>query len=133
MTFITIITLALTFAQTSANSTVSTYRTSTGTISQFTPDAIVVKPNTSADPVTYSYTKTTTYVDQNGNPVSSETVKTGLPVTVYYDMEADWRLVATKVIMRKATSITTTMPSAPALIARPMEASLITTQTEHTR
>src|SRR5476649_59002 len=81
MAFITIITFALTFALTSANSTATTSCTSTGTINQFTPDAIVVKPNPSADPVSYSYTKTTTYVNENGNPVSSETLKSGLPVT----------------------------------------------------
>jgi hypothetical protein len=132
--FVTIIIFALTFAQTPADSTTPTTITSTGTISQFNPDTIVVRTTASAEPVSYSYTKTTTYVDENGNPVSSKTVKAGLPVTVYYDKEPDWRLVATKVILRKATSTTTTTPtpSAPALIGRPMEASLITTQTEHT-
>jgi hypothetical protein len=86
--------------------TATTTTTSAGTISQFSPDTIVVKTTTSADPVSYSYTKTTTYVDENGNPVSSETVKSGLPVTVYYDKEGD-RMVATKVIVRKTTTTTT--------------------------
>jgi hypothetical protein len=99
----------LTLAQTSAESTTTT-TTSAGTVSQFSPDAIVVKTTTSADPVSYSYTKTTTYVDENGNPVSSETVKSGLPVTVYYDKDGD-RMVATKVIVRKTTSTTTTTPN----------------------
>ena len=93
------------FAQTSDTSTTTT-TTSAGTISQFSPDTIVVKTTTSAEPVSYSYTKTTTYVDENGNPVSSETVKSGLPVTVYYDKEGD-RMVATKVIVRKTTTTTT--------------------------
>jgi hypothetical protein len=91
---------ANTIAQTTADSTTTT-TTSAGTISQFSPDALVVKTTTSADPVSYSYTKTTTYVDENGNPVSSETVKSGLPVTVYYDQDGT-KMVATKVVVRKA-------------------------------
>ena len=33
----------------------------------------------------YTYTKTTTYVDEMGKPVSIETVKAGVPATVYPD------------------------------------------------
>src|SRR5476649_2244947 len=95
-------------AQTSSTSTTTT--TSAGTVSQFSPDTIVVKTTTSPDPVSYSYSKTTTYVDENGNPVSSETVKSGLPVTVYYDQNGT-KMIATKVIVRKATMTTTTTPA----------------------
>ena len=83
--------------------------TSDGTVSQFSPDAIVVKTSSSADPVSYSYSKTTTYVDENGNPVSMETVKSGLPVTVYYDKDGT-KMIATKVIVRKTTTTTTPNP-----------------------
>jgi len=100
-----------TFAQAPADSTTTTTSTTTsaGTVSQFSPDTIVVKTTTSADPVSYSYTKTTTYVDENGNPVSSETVKSGLPVTVYYAKDGD-KMVATKVVVRKTTVVN---PDAP--------------------
>lgn len=81
--------------------------TSAGTISQFSPDGIVVQTTTSAAPVSYTATKTTTYVDENGNPVSVETVKSGLPVTVYYAQDGD-KMVATKVVVRKTTTTTTT-------------------------
>src|ERR1022692_397223 len=110
LTFLSVMlaTTNLTLAQTSTTSTTTT-TTSAGTISQFSPDTIVIKTTTSADPVSYSYTKTTTYVDENGNPVSSETVKSGLPVTVYYDKEGD-RMVATKVVVRKTTVADTTAP-----------------------
>ncbi len=91
-------------AQTAATSTTTT--TSDGTISQFSPDTIVVKSTTSTAPLSYSYSKTTTYVDENGNPVSSETVKSGAPVTVYYTQDGD-KMVATKVIVRKTTTTTT--------------------------
>ncbi len=101
-------------AQTSvpaATSTVTTTSTTTsaGTVSQFSPDTIVVKTTTSADPISYSYSKTTTYVDENGNAVSSETVKSGAPVTVYYTQDGD-KMVATKVVVRKTTTTTTTAP-----------------------
>jgi len=74
-----------------------------GTISQFTPDCIVVKSTTSTDPLSYSSSKTTTYVDEDGNPVSVETVKSGAPVIVYYTKDGD-RMVATKVVVQRTTT-----------------------------
>jgi hypothetical protein len=97
-------------AQTAAPTTTSTTTTtSDGTVSQFSPNTIVVSSTTSATPVSYSYSKTTTYVDENGNPVSSETVKSGAPVTVYYTQDGD-KMIATKVIVRKTTTTTTPAP-----------------------
>ena len=98
------------FAQTAAVSTTTTSSATqcAGTVSQFGPDTIIVKSTTSADPVSYSYSKTTTYVDENGNPVSSETVKSGAPVTVYYTQDGD-KMIANKVVVRKTT--TTTAPN----------------------
>src|ERR1700683_1248021 len=98
-------------AQTTAPTTTSTttITTSDGTVSQFSPDTIVVKTTTSTDPATYSYTKTTTYVDENGNAVSSETVKSGVPVTIYYTQDGN-KMIATKVIVRKTTTTTTPAP-----------------------
>lgn len=89
-------------AQSATTTTTSTTQ-SAGTISQFSPDTLVVKTTTAADPVSYSYTKTTTYVDQNGNPVSIETVKSGLPVTVYYTRDGD-KMIASKVVVQSTTS-----------------------------
>lgn len=73
-----------------------------GTISEFSPETIVVRTEKSPEPVRYRYSKTTTYVDEAGAPVSIETVKSGLPVTVYYTKTADG-MVASKVVVRKAT------------------------------
>lgn len=95
------------FAQTS----VTTSTTSAGTVSEFSPDTIVIRSETSPEPLRYSYSKTTTYVDETGAPVSLETVKSGLPVTVSYVREGD-RLVASRVIVRRAATTTTTAPVA---------------------
>jgi hypothetical protein len=89
--------------------TQTTTTTSEGTISEFSPSTIIVKTQDAAAPVSYTYSKTTTYVDENGNPVSMETVKSGLPVTVYYVKDGD-NLVASKVVVR-----TSVIPPAPAL------------------
>ena len=93
-------------AQSSVKETTTTTTTtsSSGTISEFGPGTIVVRTTTSADPISYSYSKTTTYVDENGKPVSIETVKTGLPVTVYYDKSGN-KMVATKVVVTKAVMV----------------------------
>jgi len=108
MLFTANIALAQTAAPCTTTSTTTT-TTSDGTVSQFSPDTIVVSSTTSPTPVSYSYSKTTTYVDENGNPVSSETVKSGAPVTVYYTQDGD-KMVATKVIVRKMTTTTTPAP-----------------------
>jgi len=78
---------------------------SMGTISEVKPDTIVIRTETSSSPTNYSYTKSTTYVDEMGAPVSMETVKSGLPVTVYYTQEGD-RMIANKVVVRKTTTTT---------------------------
>jgi hypothetical protein len=85
--------------------------TTVGTISELSPDTIIVRSATAPEPIRYSYTKTTTYVDEAGNPISMETVKSGLPVTVYYAKEGD-RMIARKVIVRK------TLPAAPAVVEK---------------
>lgn len=76
-----------------------------GTVSAINPDTIIVRADGSATPMTYAYTKTTTYVDEDGNPVSVETVHSGAPVTVYYTQEGD-RLVASKVVVRRVVTST---------------------------
>jgi hypothetical protein len=88
--------------------TVETVKTTetAGTISEFGPERIVVRTETNTTPMTYTSTKTTTYVDETGQPVAMETVKSGLPVTVYYTQDGN-RLIANKVIVRKTTTTTT--------------------------
>ena len=100
-------------AQTTVQTTTAT--NTAGTITEFSPDTIIIRSETTPEPVRYSYSKTTTYVDETGAPVTLETVKSGLPVTVYYTKVGD-QLVANRVVVRKTT--TTTTPAAPAVIEK---------------
>ena len=77
-----------------------TTTTTTGTISEFAPGRIVIRSESEKLPLGYTFTKTTTYVDETGAPVSVETVKSGLPVTVYYTRDGD-RMIASKVVVRR--------------------------------
>jgi len=80
-----------------------------GTISELGQGAIVVQSESSASPMRYSSTQNTAYVDDAGHPVSIETVRSGLPVTVYYTRDGN-RLIADKVVVRKTTTTTTEGP-----------------------
>jgi hypothetical protein len=99
-------TVNVTFAQTAVKETTTT-TTSAGTISEFGPETIIIRSETSPQPIRYSYSKTTTYVDETGAPVSLETVKSGLPVTVYYVRDGD-KMMASKVIVKRAVAVPAT-------------------------
>ncbi|MEP6668572.1 MAG: hypothetical protein ABJF10_05430 [Chthoniobacter sp.] len=107
---LTLITANLTFAQTTVQETTTT--NSAGTISEFGPETIVIRSTAAAEPLRYTYSKTTTYVDENGAPVSMETVKSGLPVTVYYTKVGD-RLIASRVIVKRTAAVV--VPAAPVI------------------
>jgi len=102
-----------------------TTTSSAGTVSEFGPETITIHSETSPAPVRYSYSKTTTYVDENGAPVSIETVKSGLPVTVYYVQDGERRRVS-KVIVRRAAPVAVA-PAAPAIEVRKTTTTTTTT------
>ncbi len=89
---------------------VTTTTSSAGTISEFSPDQIVVRSTTSAAPVTYGFTRETTYVDEAGQPVSVQTIRSGLPVTVDYVQDGP-RVVARRVVVHRAVAA----PAAPVI------------------
>jgi hypothetical protein len=88
----------------------TTTTTSAGTVSDFSPDAMTVRTESTSSPVSYTFSKTTTYVDENGAPVSVDVVKSGMPVTVYYTRNGD-QMIASKVVVRRVE--TTTAPVTP--------------------
>ena len=82
--------------------TTKTTTSSTGTVASFGDDRIVIRTTPTSTPIAYEYTETTTYVDEAGRPVAIETVKSGVPVVVYYSKDGE-NMVATKVVVKKTT------------------------------
>ena len=102
-----------------STSTSSTTLSGSGTISAYTPgsDYITFRSETSAEPVKYYYTKSTTLVDPEGKTVEWSLLKPDMPVTYTYVKEGD-RMVITKVTLTKPASYykketTTTTTTAP--------------------
>jgi len=114
------IALTTAFAQTSATTTTTTNpavttRSSTttststldgtGTITAYTPgsDYISFRSETSAEPVKYYYTKSTTIVDPEGKTVEWSALKPNMPVRYTYVKEGD-RMVISKITLTKPVS-----------------------------
>ena len=79
--------------------------TYSGTLTEIEPSSstIVVRKETSAAPVRYTYTKNTTFVDADGRVVSQELIKNS-PVTLYYTKEGD-SMIVTKVVTRQPAAV----------------------------
>ena len=95
------------FAQQSKTTVTTTE--STGTISEANPDNLVIRSESTPNPVVYTYTKKTNYINERGEPVSMETVKSGLPVTIYYSSNGS-QMVADKVLVHETKTTTTKAP-----------------------
>ena len=76
-----------------------------GTVTTFDPtgNAIVVTGPDNAAPVTYGYTERTVMIDELGNPVTVDVVKSGVPVTVFYTQSGS-QMIASKLVVRKAAA-----------------------------
>ena len=99
--------------------TVTTTKSTTyvGTVSEVDPvkSTIILRSEPSAAPVTYTYSKETTFVDSTGKVVSSETIRNA-PVTVEYSTEGG-QTVVRRVIQ---TGPAVAMPATPAVPAMPV-------------
>jgi hypothetical protein len=84
----------------SADDTVTTTKSTTysGVVSEMNPasSTIILRSEQSASPVTYTYSKETTFVDSSGNPVSASAIVNS-PVTVEYSTEGG-RTVVRRVV-----------------------------------
>ncbi|TDU81310.1 hypothetical protein EI77_00613 [Prosthecobacter fusiformis] len=89
----------ITLAQTQTVETVTTATTADGTISEFGPQAVIIRTQSGAQPMRYTFSERTTYVDETGTPVSATVIRSGLPATVHYTRVGD-ALVADKVVVR---------------------------------
>jgi hypothetical protein len=76
-----------------------------GTITAYMPgsDYITFRSETSAEPVKYYYTKSTTITDPEGKTVEWSVLKPDMPVTYTYVKDGD-RMVITKVTLAKPVS-----------------------------
>lgn len=75
-----------------------------GTVTEFAPDAVVLRANANTDPVRYSMAKRIEYVDDVGAPVAREVIRAGVPVTVRYVREGDRRVV-NRVVVHRTTAV----------------------------
>jgi len=97
-----------------------------GTLTEFAPDGMVIRTQEAAAPIRYSISKSVVYVDEAGNPVAREVVKTGVPVTVRYVKEGD-RMIVSRVIVHQSTA------AAPAAVTTEKTTTTTTTTTEGRR
>jgi len=111
--------------------TQTTVTSSGGTITEFSPtgDTVVLHSDASAEPLRYAYSKTTTVVDENGNPVDISVIKTGVPVQVFYDREGDQMIARKIVVQRTVTAGPADAPQAPVVVHK--ETTTTTTTQDH--
>lgn len=116
-------------------STVTTSKTTTysGVVSEVNPSSstIILKSESSTAPVTYTYSKETTFVDASGNVVTYEAIRNS-PVTVEYST-VDGQTVVRKVIQ---TGPVVVVPApvvvAPPVVLTPPAATIQKKTTTHT-
>lgn len=108
--------------------TVTTSKTTTysGVVSEVNPSTstIILKSEGSPAPVTYTYSKETSFVDAKGNVVTYETIQNS-PVTVEYTTEGDQRVV--RRVIQTAPSVD--VPVVPAPVMREKTTTHTETQT----
>lgn len=95
---------ATAYAQESVTTT--TTITQDGIVQQIVPAAseIVVTSPASPEPVRYSFTKATTFVDAQGNAVTYESIQPNAPARIYYTRVGD-RLVVSKFVVQPVTPV----------------------------
>lgn len=76
---------------------------STGTVSEFSPDALVIHSETATAPTRYVVGRDVEYVDEAGAPVSVDIVKRDLPVSISYVREGDRMIVRRVIVHRHVT------------------------------
>ena len=76
--------------------------TSAGAIEQFAPGSeLVIRTETAPQPIRYSVTRETRFVDETGTPVAVERIVKGVPVDIEYMPEGN-RMIVSKVVVHKA-------------------------------
>jgi hypothetical protein len=114
-------------SQASAQAT-TTVTTTNGAFTEYVPgsETMVVRSETGTSPLRYSVTKQTTIVDETGAPVAIDRISPGSPLSIQYTGSGD-RLVASRVVVRPATTATTAVTSVPAAVTGPQTNTTTTT------
>ena len=99
------------FTQTTTTETTTT----NGAFTEYVPgsETMVVKSEAGTSPLRYSVTKQTTIVDETGAPVAIDRISPGSQLSVQYTGSGD-RLVASRVVVRRAATASTAVTSVPA-------------------
>ena len=96
--------------------TTTSVTTTNGAFTEYVPgsETMVVRSETGANnPLRYSVTKQTTIVDETGAPVAIDRITPGSQLSIQYTGSGD-RLVASRVVVRRAATATTAVTSVPA-------------------
>ena len=93
----------------------TTVTTTNGAFTEYVPgsETMVVRSETGTSPLRYSVTKQTTVVDETGAPVAIDRISPGSSLSIQYTGSGD-RLVASRVVVRRAATATTAVTSVPA-------------------
>ena len=107
----------------------TTVTTTNGAFTEYIPgsETMVVRSETGASPLRYSVTKQTTIVDETGAPVAVERISPGSQLSIQYTGSGD-RLVASRVVVRPATTATTTVTNVPAVTGEQTNTTTTTTR-----
>ena len=92
----------------------TTVTTTNGAFTEYVPgsETMVVRSETGTSPLRYSVTKQTTIVDETGAPVAIDRISPGTQLSIQYAGSGD-RLVASRIVVRPATTATTAVTSVP--------------------
>ena len=96
--------------------TTTTVTTTNGAFTEYVPgsETMVVRSEAGTSPLRYSVTKQTTIVDETGAPVTIDRISPGSQLSIQYTGSGD-RLVASRVVVQRATTATTAVTSVPAV------------------
>src|SRR5882724_1614138 len=107
----------------------TTVTTTNGAFTEYVPgsETMVVRSETGTSPLRYSVTKQTTIVDETGAPVAIERISPGSQLSIQYTGSGD-RLVASRVVVRRAATSTTTVTNVPAVTGEQTNTTTTTTR-----
>ena len=107
----------------------TTVTTTNGAFTEYVPgsETMVVRSEAGTSPLRYSVTKQTTIVDETGAPVAIDRISPGSQLSIQYTGAGD-QLVASRVVVRRATTATTAVTGVPAVTGQQTNTTTTTTR-----